>query len=416
MAHDHHHDSETYYLDQLCLVGISGAFSLICITMYFWQRAMLVNLLAPQFHDMILITGVVLGILVLVRSVVLWRSVGRNAAPAHEHPHEQTREHSHHHGHGHDHAHAHDHGHTHEHAHSHAHDHQHHDHDHADDHEHNWAPWRYVVLLIPVALYLLGQPDKGPGGQDNSQVTDTVEVGARVALVSAGPLPFHQSVLAAGMLVDPYAQDIRITIAGKPASLKDLKPDMAVTLKLFDDRKIVLDTVQEVHAEPLSPIEGRKLRLGKIKAVNIEEKLLTVIVDDEGSKVEREFDLALGPPFGMDFKTLESLAYVPQIRNDYNGKTVQVVGQYAPRFDNDRVFTLVRHRIQCCRADAIQLDVPIISREPLKGLQPDQWVKVTGRVEFLADPRQPNRLRTVLRVSRKVYVVPTSPDPEIYVR
>src|SRR5262249_18283679 len=59
------------------------------------------------------------------------------------------------HEHKHEHAHAaagHDHGHAHDHDHDHGHDH---------DHSHGWAPWRFVVLLLPVVLYFLNLPNEG---------------------------------------------------------------------------------------------------------------------------------------------------------------------------------------------------------------------------------------------------------------
>ena len=44
--HDHAHDTDTYYLDQLCMIGLTGAFAGICLTMYFLNRQMLTLLLA----------------------------------------------------------------------------------------------------------------------------------------------------------------------------------------------------------------------------------------------------------------------------------------------------------------------------------------------------------------------------------
>jgi uncharacterized membrane protein YcgQ (UPF0703/DUF1980 family) len=152
---------------------------------------------------------------------------------------------------------------------------------------------------------------------------------------------------------------------------------------------------------------------GKIQKIDVAEKMLTVTASDGPAK---DYDLALGPAFGMDFKTLESLAFREGLRREYSGKTVQVVGQFAPRGDSDRIFTLVRHRMQCCVGDAIQLNVPIVSREPLKGFQRDQFVKVTGRVEFAENPTKPGQFRTILRVSRARYVENTDADPEPYVR
>src|SRR5207253_525104 len=113
--------------------------------------------------------GLALLVMVLMRAAVLWISVGRKAqtVPAtHGHSHDHGHEHHHHH-HGHDHGHEHHH---HEHGEGCEH---HHEHDHdlthalapsADNgHSHDSAPWRYVVMLIPVLLFLLGLPNKAPG-------------------------------------------------------------------------------------------------------------------------------------------------------------------------------------------------------------------------------------------------------------
>src|SRR5262245_3709363 len=112
MAHSHDTHGDSYYLDQLCLVGISAAFAAICLTLYFWQTSMLKLLLAPQFHEFVLYSGILLMILVVVRAAVLWRSFARGDkmnACSHDHGHD----HGHHH-HDHDHGHCqHDHDHPH---------------------------------------------------------------------------------------------------------------------------------------------------------------------------------------------------------------------------------------------------------------------------------------------------------------
>ena len=46
-GHGHHHhddDGDTYFIDQLCMVGLSGAFGVICLCLYFWQTRMLANM------------------------------------------------------------------------------------------------------------------------------------------------------------------------------------------------------------------------------------------------------------------------------------------------------------------------------------------------------------------------------------
>src|SRR5262249_48248084 len=143
--------------------GICAAFGGVCLAMYFWQTEMLALLLAPQFYPFVLLSGVGLLALVVVRSVALWRQMGARAQAGHAHHHDH--EHHHHHDHDHEHCgHDHDPGHGgHDHA-NHAHDHDHghaHAHDHDHGHDHSWAPWRYVVLLIPIMLFLLGLPSRG---------------------------------------------------------------------------------------------------------------------------------------------------------------------------------------------------------------------------------------------------------------
>src|ERR1700730_10517968 len=79
MAHIHE-DSDTYYLDQLCLIALSAAFGGVCLTLYFLNTNMLKLMLAPQFHEFILWSGIALLVLAVIRSAVLWRQVGQSAA------------------------------------------------------------------------------------------------------------------------------------------------------------------------------------------------------------------------------------------------------------------------------------------------------------------------------------------------
>src|SRR5438309_1437292 len=148
MAHDHHHhpvDRNTYYLEQLFTIAVCGA--LAAVTCLWYAKGMF--FIAARYHLLVLAGGVGLLALVVIRAVGVWRSVDDpSMLPVHEH------DHAHEHGHDHNHAHEHAHDHAHEHEHAaccgHDHDHGHaHDHHHDHDHEHGWAPWRYVVLLLP---------------------------------------------------------------------------------------------------------------------------------------------------------------------------------------------------------------------------------------------------------------------------
>ena len=74
MGHDHQHDSETYYLDQLCMIGVCGAFAAAGVVLYVWKTPILVIMFGSgsMFHDLVLWSGICLLIMVLVRAVTLW--------------------------------------------------------------------------------------------------------------------------------------------------------------------------------------------------------------------------------------------------------------------------------------------------------------------------------------------------------
>jgi hypothetical protein len=190
MAHDHHHhDASSYYTEQLFTIAIAGALGMVACLL--WYNNLLGLILHPKFHLWVVLGGAALLVLVVIRAAALWFSVAEPVAvPVHDHDHEHC-----------DHDHTHDHGvtsraaktastgvvtetqgkastavvegaHTHSHAppmaghHHHDHEHNHeHNHEHTHDHEHGWAPWRYVVLLLPVVLYFLHLPNEGFSSQ-----------------------------------------------------------------------------------------------------------------------------------------------------------------------------------------------------------------------------------------------------------
>ncbi len=217
MAHDHSHgDRNAYYLNQLFTIAVCGALGGVATMLWFrslqpegmlsllrhpsgeellrhpeWLRpdGMLPLILHPKFFLWVLLGGISLLVLVVIRAVAVWRSVDELAAvPDHSHDHEHC-------GHDHDHCH-HDHDHGHEHSHDHAHD---HGHDHG--HEHGWAPWRYVVLLMPVVLYFLNLPNQGfsadAGGSDLSGLVLNVAASVNsTGQVSVGFVELQQASLS----------------------------------------------------------------------------------------------------------------------------------------------------------------------------------------------------------------------------
>jgi len=146
MAHDHDHlhdDRNAYYLNQLFTIAVCGALG--GVTVMLWYSGKLRFLVVESFWLPALLGGITLLVLVLIRAVAVWRSVDQALDAGHQHDHDHN-----HCGHDHDHC-------GHDHVHEHTHDHHGHDH----GHEHGWAPWRYVVLLLPVVLYFLNLPNEG---------------------------------------------------------------------------------------------------------------------------------------------------------------------------------------------------------------------------------------------------------------
>jgi uncharacterized protein DUF1980 len=318
MAH-FHEDSDTYYLDQLCLIGLSAAFGGVCLALYLWQAPMLNLMLGKQFHGFVLGSGILLFAMAGIRAVIIWKAAGRTKTtlPQHDHDHDHSHEHEenceHNHCHDHDHDHAHDH---------HRHDHNHndgHEHNHGhEDHDHDWAPWRYVVLLLPIMLFLLGLPNKGPAVQGSSIPVDlTHESNAYKTLVSGGSLFLQQWT---------------------PAAILSAKFVMAE---------------QDITA-------------------NVQKwKFAPTLSADTSAQAET-----------LGFKTLESAARDEDSRGEWDGKWITVKGQFAPNRNNDHQFSLVRFQIRCCGADAVRLNVPMVCKESLNGIKAEEWVNVTGRIRF----------------------------------
>jgi hypothetical protein len=334
--HDHHHDPQTYYQEQLFTIAACGALGLVIVLLWYYSRLTL--MLAPTLIPVTLAGGIALLVLVAIRAVALWVSVEEpRLQPVHTHAHDHDHDHNgcdheHHHAEGakaahehhhhegcehhHHHEHAvtttakaagitqttpamatanplpivHDHAHGHEHSHDHTHDHDHgHGHDHG--HDHGWAPWRYVLLFLPVALYFLNLPNDGysnehSGGVDRGQY---------------GDLP---------------------QLAGSTGN-----------------------------------------------------------IDHE-----------------LGFSELENAARQSDQRKYYEGKTGYLTGRFFG--DDDTYFTLIRYKLNCCAADAVPIKVLTmvdyslledrVKKDPsfkFKKMNPhdfnNRWVRVTGQIRFL---------------------------------
>jgi len=139
-------------------------------------------MLADQFHLWILGSGVLLTGMALVHAAALWKSRGADAKHCkHDHGDENYHDSCHEHGH----------------------------------HDHEWAPWRYVVLLVPIILVLLGFPNKGPEVRAAPVNVDmTYESAGYAALIGSGVDPWQQLVSGAALSIEPSFE---------PAILLDFK-------------------------------------------------------------------------------------------------------------------------------------------------------------------------------------------------
>jgi hypothetical protein len=119
-----------------------------------------------------------------------------------------------------------------------------------------------------------------------------------------------------------------------------------------------------------------------------------------------------GRPDDIKHPAFMRLVEAPLKSPELENKWVTITGQYMPsRGRTEYAFNLARFRLICCGADAQQINLAVTSRQSLKDLavRPNDWVQVTGKVEF----RRP--MGTVLQVTNLKYIAKTDPDPDPYV-
>jgi DUF1980 C-terminal domain len=296
-AHSHSEAAGNYFLDQLCTIAACGALGTVAILMFESQR--IGDVLTSTFWKPVFYGGLALVALAIIRAGALWQLAGRvRAADSDKNDHDHS-EHSHSHAHGEacdddhgpDEKYEHEHGHGHSHAHAHGHEHSH---SHAADdhgHDHGWAPWRYIVLLLPVVLYALKLPAAGGFSKSGTErilgTADKLEGAKNTRLIGAA-------------------------LGGGP--VMPLTKKQSVTVMRFNELAN-------------ATLPGRE-----------------------------------------------------KTRDFYEGSMVQLKGQLMPV--SDKEFQLYRMKMTCCAADAIPLKARIISPVTLQKFQPQEWVTVTGELQF----------------------------------
>jgi WD40 repeat protein len=252
MAHVHTHDEDrgTYYLEQLCTIGVCGALGGVCIML--WWQGKLDRILNSKFFLPVLLGGITLLVLVAIRALIVWRETGK---PVHAHDHD----------HSHDHDHDHEHECCHDHEHEHGHEHHHHEHaiteqapdphvaagaipdepahEHADHgHEHVWSPWRYAVLLFPLLLFFWNLPSQGGlGGDADTDVESSGAVSA-VAFSPDGKLALSASEDKTLKIWDVAARKELRTLKGHQSEVyaAAFSPDGKLAVSGSEDRTVRL--------------------------------------------------------------------------------------------------------------------------------------------------------------------------------
>jgi hypothetical protein len=414
MGHTHGEDRSTYYMEQLCTIIVCGLLGGVALMLYY--QNILRFILAPKLHIFVLLSGIALLALVVLRAVGLWLPVSPTASnhdAAHRHEHCHDHEHLHEHAHSHSHSHG-------EHEHSHAqisgqigcgHEHEHENgvmHTHDCGHEHTWNPGRYIVLLLPIVLYFLHLPNAGfttTGVSINASDLDQTSngryvenTGLQITKNSAGDL-----IQVASVVKDGPADKARVK-AG----------DVITQVTQNQDAK-----GKKLEKPGVTPLKGMSVEDAVSKLKGAPGSTIKLTLEQANEPKTREVEITRAADvIPLGFNVLQGAAYTPSRRQYYQGKVVQLVGQYAPG-NNDRTFTLVRFKITCCAADARPLPVMIMldphSPDNLSHVKALEWVKVTGRLEFHKRTDRDEYV-TVLVVASPADVQSTEPDPQPYIQ
>lgn len=318
-----------YFTEQLLTILVCGGLGYVGVQMY--RNDMLQHILAPQFHLPVLIGSGVVLLMVVLRAATVWREAGElqpvtemgcqvnhvhSASCAHPlpglpgaSPDDNVTETD---------------GHT---------------------HDMSWVFARMLVLVFPIALFLMGIPNSGFSKEMQERM-----LGKESAL-NIDPEQLKSFAL------DPAAKEV-------PGS-RQTEPDGTVTR--------IIDAPNGFKIREFVPQSGTPRY---------------VVVPSAGTE--------------MRFNDLADAALNPQTRAAYTGQTAILEGRF--RRLSDKEFTLYRLKMTCCGADAVMLKVRIIATQSVD--RPDgEWVRVKGVIQFVKD--REGRYSPVLSLPDLTDITPT---------
>lgn len=344
------------FMERLFTIIMTGAYGLVMVWMfashYFgWnpgQRS-IVSLVTNWIQYTIAIAGV---FLVLLSLIMLWNIKSKSDGHHHDHDPED-----------HDHDccdHDHDHSHDHEHKHDHAHDkHQHHDHSHGGhdccdhDHEHGWNPIRYIPLLIPLILIVMGLPD--------SRMIESFE---RYRIDSAlKDKKFEQAP----------NEHLCWMMLGTYSFPGEVLPQVAFTTSIISGLQGMIDEL-----------------------------------DDDAVGVK---------PVVTDLAQLDKVVMDPALMQQFEHyRKVEIDGMFNLEETGPlTVFRVVRLRMACCLTDSRPAMIYCATKKKLpdellkdKGKAGRQWVRVQGKLKFARTPE--GKVQALLKAV-SVELTPTPPFP-----
>lgn len=331
-----------YFTEQLLTILVCAGMGFVGVQMY--RTEMLQHILAPQFHLPVLIGSVGVLVLVVLRAVAVWNEAGalqpvgdmncdvnhvHTASCAHPLPglpggaaDDNVNETD---------------GHT---------------------HDMSWVFARMLVLVFPVALFMMDIPNGGFSIERQRKM-----LGAEMAL-------------------------------SDPQEGKRLALDPATKPEPGTEKTEANGTVTRVFVYP-KKVEGstepKLVRIREIKPATGEAKY--IILPEAGTE--------------MRFNDLADAALDGDKRNAYSGQTAILEGRFS-RID-DKQFTLFRLKMTCCGADAVMLKVRIFAPQ-VPSHPAGEWVRVKGVIQFVQD--RDGRYNPVLTIADLTDVVPSKPKNE----
>ncbi len=349
----------TQFMERLFTLLMAGTYGTILTWMFVAHtfkltrgERTLISLVAPWIQVMVLLGGLFLLVMFLILLFTF-----RRGGDGHHHAHDPEGEGCCDHDHEHDHDHGHDHhDHAHEH-HDHGHDHGHGegccDHDHG--HDHGWNPIRYIPLLVPVILYIMGLP--------SDQMIRNFEKN----------------------LADKAIKASAVEVGG-------------------DEEKAALSPLFLGALVP--PNEVFPATSFMISFASLLESAVADLDDAGGNEA----------PFVTDLAMLEKVAQDATLRSEFMKKRkVEVDGMFQREGSagGAAMFQVVRLRMACCLGDASPASVACFTKRPideklLAAGAETKWAKVQGKLRFMRD--KDGKYRAIMKAFRTEWA-PFPPFP-----